>query len=230
MFEKTLKHANKTNESPLSANTSHTLIPLVPNNVYFSSAWQERRPEGHWTSCLKYEQSHTLSTELQEIYFLQYLFGHNLDWRFRWGELKGFKVTDDHQITSYVKWSTGRCKGGGGMVSEESVTQQQLVLVYGNEPLTSSPLQVFGWLQPHKQPAASCHPCPEASTCSIPRKHTLFWFVLPVIILCLSKPTKNVSWIEKSILKQKGSKDTAEIFKEYRGKWSSSAPFAHKGY
>lgn len=99
--------------------------------------------------------------------------------------------------------------------------------------LLSSPLQVFGWPQPHKEPAASCHPCPEASPRSIPRKqkHTLlFWFVLPVIILCLSKPTKSVSWIEKSILNQKGSTDTAEIFKGYGGKRSSSSPFAHKGY
>lgn len=47
----------------------------------------------------------------------------------------------------------------------------------------SPPLQV---LQPHKEPAASCHPCPEASTRSLPRKHKLFWFVLPVIILCLN--------------------------------------------
>lgn len=78
-----------------------------------------------------------------------------------------------------------------------------------------------------QQPPASC---PEASTHSFPRKHTLFWFVLPAIILCLSKPTKSVSRIEKTTLKQKGLKDTAEIFKRYGGKRSSSAPFAHKSY
>lgn len=145
--------------------------------------------------------------------------------------LRGFKVRGDQQMTSDGKCSTARCKGGGGMLSED-VTQQKLGLLLGNEPLTSSPLQVFGWLQPHKEPAASRHPCPEASTRSIPRKqkHTLFRSVLPVIILCLSKPTKSVCWIEKSILNQKSSKDTAEIFKGHGGKRSSSAPFAHKGY
>lgn len=40
-------------------------------------------------------------------------------------------------------------------MSEESVTQQQLVLVYGNEDVTCLSLQDFAWLQLHDQRASS---------------------------------------------------------------------------
>ena len=112
-------------------------------------------------------------------------------------------------------------------VSEGSVTQQQLVLVCGNEALSPVFLsRDAGRLQLHCQTAIPALRSPQVS---FQQNTHFFFFLMTRIILCLSQPTKSVAWIAKSIFKKKKFKRYGRNFPRIQRKKRKFSSFWTQG-